>query len=301
VKNLLSDKSNRFKEFNINPNSKIKSTVYYLKIIPILIGANLKKKLTKFSRTQKVSYEEYNSNWKRIFEEKYWKESKDLKDFCFPKFQNGVDYSKLGKSIVENRFCDVSRYDFFRYYFSSLLELFNKYTNNETVVELGSGYGLQLFILKSLNFKNKLEGYDLTKFGVETAREINDYFDCNIKFGKIDLTKKIDSINLKGKTVFTHFAMEQLKYHTSQVIENIIEAQPKQVLHFEPLYELFKNNLRDVACKLYIKLTDYQDNLLTTLRIFESEGKLKILDVFRLGYEVKPIKEVSFIRWLPKI
>jgi hypothetical protein len=107
-------------------------------------------------------------------------------------------------------------------------------------------------------------------------------------------------IDLESKTVFTQKVMEQLKYDTYNVIENLINAKPKQVLHIEPVAELYKWTIRDQISKLYIKAADYQDDLLTVLKTFERKGKIKILEVRRFGFAANPYHEDSFIRWIPK-
>jgi len=94
--------------------------------------------------------------------------------------------------------------------------------------------------------------------------------------------------------------MEQLKYHTEEVIQNILEGNPKQVIHIEPIKELYGNSLRDITSKLYVKCSDYQDNLLTVLKKFESKNKIKIYECQRLGFGVNPWHEDSVIRWMPK-
>ena len=106
-------------------------------------------------------------------------------------------------------------------------------------------------------------------------------------------------IDVSGKTVFTQKVLEQLKYDTEKVINNLIKSKPKQVIHIEPIYELYSNSIRDIASRLYIQYSDYQDNLLMTLKSFEEKGKLKILDIRRLKFAANPLHEDSLIRWIP--
>lgn len=292
-----------FEYSHITPVNKIYSTLYFLKLLVIIIGQILKNKLKHYSRGRKEIIEAYdNVTWKKVFDSKTWKNSRSLVDFMFPKFATEILNPQNKKfMLLSNRFCKVSPQEFARYRPIPVLENLKKYTNSDdTIVELGSGWGRNLFFLVALNFKNKLEGYEFTKHGVKAAKEINEHFGCNIKFGEIDLTKNFDFIDLKGKSIFTQKVMEQLKYDTDVVIENLIKAKPKQVMHVEPIAELYSNSFRDQVSRLYIKSADYQDNLLTTLRAFEKNGKLKILEVRRLGFGANPFHEDSFIRWIPK-
>ena len=286
-------------EYNISPISDLSSTLFYIRSFPILIYRDLKRRIIKYNRRQDISYSSFDSRFKKIFETKYWEKSNDLQDCCFAKSLLGIDFTKHEKKIINGKLCNISRHDYFKYDCATILELIKKNVGNETVVDFGCGYGIVLFGLKYLNFKNTLEGYEMTKYGLQTARAINDYFKLDIKFGKIDLTKNFDMIELKGKTIFTHYVMEELKYDMQRSIQNIINSKPKQVLHFEPMFELYEINLRDLARRTYLKCVDYQRNLLSTLRIFEKEGKLKILDVYRMGIGGQPFDELFFIRWVP--
>ena len=201
--------------------------------------------------------------------------------------------------LLEDKLCRVSSSEFYKYRQIPFLKIIKQFTNpEEIIVELGCGWGRNLFCLRGFNFKNRLEGYEFTKNGYESAKEVNEFFKCGIKFGRVDLTKDLQ-IDISGKTVFTQKVLEQLKYDTEKVINNLIKAKPKQVIHIEPTYELFPNNIRGLSSRLYIQLSDYQKSLLTTLKLFEKEGKIKILDAHRLKFGAKPIYEDSLIRWKP--
>jgi len=145
-----------------------------------------------------------------------------------------------------------------------------------------------------------MEGYDISETGVKAGREISNFFNCNIKFDVLDLTAEFPKNIFKEKTVFSSHCFEQLKYHTEKAIYNLIKANPKQVLHFEPVKELFGWSTRDVVSKLYNYAQDLQNNLLKSLRKIEEKGFLEITNVHRTGMAVNPFLETSFIRWIPK-
>jgi len=237
-------------KYSIDPISKFKSHYINFKYLSKLLAVTFLQKSKKIVRTQTVSYDEYNLNWKKIHEKNHWTEYNNLYDFCFPKFRNNEDFTKtIVVRLVENNLCHISLYDYWKFKHSVIEKLFKSYIQDEPIVELGTGSGLHLFILKALRFENNLEGYEYTENGIVLSKKINEYFKSNIAFGRIDLTKNFKLINLKNKTIFTHYVMEQLKYDTANVIENILESKPKQVLHIEPCYELFGNNFRDSRSK----------------------------------------------------
>jgi hypothetical protein len=105
---------------------------------------------------------------------------------------------------------------------------------------------------------------------------------------------------LRGKTVFTYYCLEQLKRSIAQVIENIRRAGIRRAIHIEPTTELL--DLRrplDLANYLYIARSDYLDNLLRTLRDFEHRGHLRILAQRRLYYAPTYRHDGTLVVWEP--
>lgn len=261
-----------FEKYHAKPLGKLATFSVYKKQELGLHALIQKHKITKFKRTKNVVSENYDqSAWKKILEGKKWIKFNKIEDFIL---NYGIMKEKI-YSIVKN------------------------YTQpDDIVVELGCGWGLNLWSLISLNFPNKLEGYEISVNGLETCKKINSHFKCNVTFGKIDLTNIETFSSLENKFLFTFHVLEQLKYETKEVIENLIKIKPKMVLHFEPVIELYKNNQRDKVLKLYLKALDYQDNLLNTLKDFEKKNKIKILEACRLGFASNPMMESSLIRWV---
>jgi|APSaa5957512535_1039671.scaffolds.fasta_scaffold01075_12 hypothetical protein len=280
--------------------SKIDEKIYLLKLFVKEISGIIIKKKNKFKRTKNVSLNEYDNNWKEERQSISLKNFNSLEDFAFLKILNGINTKEIfGNYLMNGKIYKTSPYDYNRFCIIPLYNFLLKHTITQDVIcELGCGSGRNLFRLKVLQLKNKLEGFEPSKNANEFSNEINHHFSTNIEFSSLDLTEKIDKNALAGKTVFTHYVMEQLKHSMSTVIENILESKPKQVIHFEPTVDLFKNSFRDITAKAYFQATDYQNNLLTVLKKFENEKKLKIHDYFRLGYG-KPNYEQCLIHWSP--
>jgi hypothetical protein len=287
-------------KINIKKISDFDSNLFYLKSFPILSGVFLKKKINVLKLTEKYN-QGYNSRFKKIYETKYWTKIKNFEEFCFTKSLMGTDFTKLERKIIENKLCYISRYDYFKHHYFTVLEYLKKYTDTETIVELGSGYGLVLFVFKFFGLKNTLEGYEMDDYGIKIAKEVNNFFDLNIKFDKMeDLTEnsKIKN-NFEGKTVFTHYVLHNIKNNFPKSIENILNLNPKQVLHFEPIYEKHQNDLKGITCKTYLKSVNYQTKILTTIKEFENKGKLKILDTQNIGIGGQPFDKLFLIRYRP--
>ena len=251
----------------------------------------------KRNRTKAYVKSEYNDTaWKNILEGKYWKQTKTLEEFC-----SSVDPSLNHPALflIHGRFYRTAPINFYRIWNDKIYKLFTKFiSEDDEIVEIGCGVGSQSFFLRACKLNNIMYGIDISENSIKAANEINERFHSNIKFKVMDITEPINSDFITNKTVFTAHVLEQLKYQTEKVIQNILRAKPKQVLHFEPVKELFKNNLKDIIAKQAMKVKDYPDNLLTTLRKFEKMGLLKITDAHRL-YLGAAFNDTSFIRWIP--
>ena len=143
-----------------------------------------------------------------------------------------------------------------------------------------------------------MSGYDISANAVEIARKISSRFRLDMSFGELDLTAQ--DLSVPGATLLTCYALEQLKYHTEEVLTRMLSWKPAQVIHMEPVAE-FYNPLkpRDLLGIGYVRWKDYQDNLYTTLRRLEGRGWVKILNACRLGLAGNGLNEISFIRWRP--
>jgi len=136
---------------------------------------------------------------------------------------------------------------------------------DDHIIELGCGYGRHLFTLKKYGFKNRMSGYDISTNAIEVAQQINKKFDMGIDFGVQDYTQKLE-IDLQGKTVFTYATLEQVKYALEKAIDNIINGQPRQVIHFETVPQLLDNNFYKLMVTLNRFRKDYPSKLLNILQ-----------------------------------
>ena len=312
-------KTNRFENYDSIDLSYRKQQIFFLEKIPIYLGMFLKRKIFHSNvRTKEFVDKSYNqSTWKKVLETKSWENKKTLSDFLnsniensFPTFMpkpifgdNVLVEPNINSEctlLLNNRIQQTSILNRKKAHTQLITELIKKHTkSSDEIVEIGCGYGLNLFNLISQGLENNMSGYDVSTNSISAGKKINDVFNCNVKFDVVDMTKNLNSIDLKGKTVITFHSFEQIKRHTSNVINDLIDAKVSQVIHFEPILELYRFNMRDICSFLYIKARDYQDNILKSLKNFENTGKLKILENYRLGYAENPVHETSLTRWTP--
>jgi len=285
--------------FTFDKNSE---RMFFLKRIPYFMSRLIIRKFQGYKRSKKFVKENYEIGRKKFLESKVWETVKSLDDFELIDFRSlQLNENPIITCKMNGNLCRIRARNLIKFINEKFYNLFQEFVQpQDTIVELGCGFGYRLFMLRKRKLINKMEGFDLSESGVKACQEINNFFKCNINFYVLDLISDFDSNLLRNKTVFTYHVFEQLKHYTEKVVKNIIKGEPKEVLHFEPINELYQNNLKDVTCKLYLHYNDFQDRLLTILKKYEKLGFLKITHCYRLGYSENPYNETSFIRWIPQ-
>jgi SAM-dependent methyltransferase len=173
-----------------------------------------------------------------------------------------------------------------------------------SLVELGCGYGANVFSLVELNRWPSIVGFDVSGSAIEAAREIAKHFGCEagLEFHRLDLLDGAAPAfaRLRGATAFSYYCFEQLKRATGAVIDNLIEAGVSRVVHIEPTPELWSAlNPVDLVSRLHTWSQDYQDNLLATLRQCEHAGRVRLLEVHRLRYAPSVKHDPTLVCWEP--
>lgn len=136
---------------------------------------------------------------------------------------------------------------------------------DDHIVELGCGFGRHLFTLRKYGFQNKMSGSDISSNAIDVAKKISEKHNMSINFSVADYTKKLD-MDLEGKTIFTYATIEQVKDRVEKAIDNIIDAKPKQVIHFETIPQLLDNNFYKLMITLNKIRKDYPLNILNILQ-----------------------------------
>jgi hypothetical protein len=241
--------------------------------------------LRRIERTQDEVNSEYNLlHWQNILSKKAWLKAKDIPAFLAPPEPT----ERLRK--VDNQILRISAQKYYQYRIDALGELIAAHCGDaKGVVELGTGYGYNLFSLHHSHPDWTLKGLDISANGITAGREIANRFAISdkISLDRIDLTDASDPnlAAITGEVVLTYFCIEQIPYDVRKVIENIIAARPKRVINIEPtteLLELFRP--RDLVSLLYIRSVDYQTQLFTTLNNMEREGRIRILARERMPF-----------------
>ncbi|HEX9213824.1 MAG TPA: class I SAM-dependent methyltransferase [Bradyrhizobium sp.] len=239
----------------------------------------------RVKRTADVVNSEYNLLvWQRVRTAKAWTRTNDLSEFLIAPNTT----QELRK--VDNQICRITAEDYYRYRTGALGDLIARHAGqSERIVELGTGYGYNLFSLHLNHPQWTLKGFDIAPNGIETGREVAAHFGLSDKvvLDRIDLTDEADPnfAAIKGEVVFTYFCIEQIPYDVRKVVDNIIAARPKRVINIEPTTELLDlANPRDIVSFLYIRSVDYQTQLFSTLEDYERQGRIRILARERMPF-----------------
>jgi hypothetical protein len=241
--------------------------------------------LRRVERTADVVNSEYNlSNWQKVLSTKAWIKARDLGDFLAP--PDSIE--RLRK--VDNQILRIGGQKYYQYRIGALGNLIARHCGDaKQIVELGAGYGFNLFSLHLGHPDWTLKGFDIAPNGIAAGREIIDHFGLSdkISLDRIDLTDASDPNlpEIAGEVVFTYFCIEQIPYDVRKVVENIIAARPRRVINIEPTTELLDlTHPRDLVSLVYIRSVDYQTQLFSTLDELERQGRIRIIARERMPF-----------------
>jgi hypothetical protein len=252
-------------------------------------------------RTHDVVDSEYNSGvWDRVLNQRAWLGGRTLEDFLI-----GQDASsRLAK--VDGRIVRITTRDYYRYRIGALSELIGRHAGEATsLLELGAGYGYNLFSLSLDPRWERLRGFDIAPNGIEAGRQIASHFvlDGRVSFDRIDLTDAGDPhfSELAGGTIFTYFCIEQIPYAVEAVIENIIRARPARVVNIEPGVDMLKlSRPRDLTSRIYIRSMDYQTRLFKLLDMLDAQGRIRVLARERMEFAPTLHNDGLLYVWEPR-
>ena len=236
-------------------------------------------------RDRHAVMKEYDQrNWALRREARAWERADSLEAFLVGRETRRIAAKIDGDPV--HVACD----EYYRHRLGALQRLVQEHLSAEgDVVELGCGFGYNLFALALAFPKRRFFGFDISPNGVEMGRAVAAHFGLadRIAFDFLDITRSGDPNfrQLKGRACFTFFCLEQLPDNVEGAVRNIVAAGPQRVLHVESSTELL--NLRrpsDWANYAFVKSMDYQNSLFGLLRALAQEGELRLLHMGRAPF-----------------
>jgi len=169
----------------------------------------------------------------------------------------------------------------------------------QTVVELGCGYGLNLWRLKPHAPGRVLAGGDFADNAVRLAAGLyRDHPQLSVRhfdFYDEGAYRFLESLT-PPLLIFTCGALELLT-ETSRVFHILARYAPaiETVLNFEPVYQLHDDGtLLEMMRRRYIELNDYNRDFLPEL---QARADVRISRVTPSVFAVNPLNPISIVQW----
>lgn len=173
-----------------------------------------------------------------------------------------------------------------------------------TVVELGAGYGFNLWRLKRHFPKIQFVGGEFSRNAVQLSSLLNTGLpaDQRVTVAHFNFYEPAD-YRLIAKApgpvvVFTSHAIEQCP-SAKLVVKHLLRlgSHIAAVFHFEPVPELSGDSLLGLLRRRYAELNDYNRDLLTVLR---NHPSIRLDSVQANVFGLNPLNVTSIIEWNPR-
>lgn len=166
------------------------------------------------------------------------------------------------------------------------------------VIELGCGYGYNLWMLKQRLQEGCFLGGEYSTNAVRLASGLfrEDPAINVLQFDFYDQVYEILESARQPITIFTAHAIEQLPESTS-FFETLLRYRNKikAVFHFEPAYELHDTTLLGLMRRRYAEINDYNRDLFSQLR--ERSEFTRIVRIEPDVFGLNPLNPTSVVHW----
>jgi hypothetical protein len=205
-------------------------------------------------------------------------------------------------SHINDKLIRISILESHKYYVNLIEKMITPYLPSSALVELGAGYGTIILALAKMKsfYGMKVMAGEYTPSGIELLKIIGTSENLSIKTGRCDFNQfPITDLNIpKNAIIFTSFATPYVRELKDSFIESLLSYEPKIVIHFEPCYEhCDEKKLIGLMRKKYIEINDYNRNLVTILKKYQANKKLKIIQEDPMVYGDNPYLLASQIVW----
>ena len=169
-----------------------------------------------------------------------------------------------------------------------------------TIYEVGSGSGNNLWLLSELFPDARIIGLDWVTPAVQLANELGTAAGRTIEGRRFDMLNPDRRVTLEpGAAVVTIHALEQLGDRHRALLDWLAAARPALVLHYEPILEFYDEaNLFDYLALWYSERRRYLTGFWTEIAARRDAGQLEVLAAQRPGVG-GVYHEASVIVWRP--
>ena len=249
-------------------------------------------------KTKNEILREFNlEKWAEILDEVKKNDTILLQDIdC--KFE---EFEKLLPFFFKNKFYLGTGRQIFERHIEIFKNAIDPYVENaSSLVELGAGYGSKILNLSIDKNYDHLPLYagELTNNGCDAIKILAKRMNKVIKVGHCDLKEGIiEGMKIpRGSIIFTSYATHYARKISSNFIDFILGLDPKIVINFEPCYESHVDSKYGLMCKQYIRLNDYNLDIISVLEESRQKGKIH-LEVIKNVIGGNPFLPISILKW----
>ncbi len=170
----------------------------------------------------------------------------------------------------------------------------------KSVLELGAGYGYNLWVLAQEFPSVSLHGGEYSNTGVSLGSALYSETSTRIKLSHFNFLDPKTYALIRDLPppilLFTCHALEQLP--SSQAFHDVVgqyRERIERVIHFEPLFQCFDaSRLLGLLWRRYSHLNDYNRDLLSQL---QARNNVRILRLDANVFGINPLNPMSVVEW----
>lgn len=201
-------------------------------------------------------------------------------------------------TLVANRVIWGSSRDARRFVADRLVREIGRHSRpGDSIVELGSGSGRNLLLLKQTYPDREFYGFELSPVSVELARHSSERFNLPVRFETADATQPLPNIVAGPVAVaFSAHALEMMPRIFAGAIRNMLDLQPAHALFFEPVPELWPRTMRGLASHARTVTLDRLRAFMPALKAeLRARPGWRIERAERLGTASNPLNETCLV------
>jgi hypothetical protein len=189
-------------------------------------------------------------------------------------------------------------------YYVSLVEHALLEDPSRHLVEIGCGYGSILFdLLERGNIKyDSIMGLEYTQQGVELAQNLASWHKYEVTIGQGDFNAtNISNLEIRPYCdIITSYAFHYVR-DSALALSNIIKLNPRRVLHFEPIFQHYKEQtILGLLQKRYLEINDYNSSLQQEMMRLVKEKTIELIKEEPLIFGGNCLLPASLLIWRPR-